>query len=263
MPTIGRGTMGSVVVLLNAGGTPVGTAFILEYIEQVGSSNFYLVTCQHCVHNLIQARFQDNSIIQIGPEDWRPAASGDDVVAFDITNLRQANPESFSAINAGEIVNPGQPHYGLGVDIYMLGLLTEQRDTGRNLIRARFGNLSANSDPAVLIEQGNGANRPCHLGDMRSRPGFSGSPVMAWVDIPVFGGVRAQVKFLGIHSGQGRDRITVFGAGDYREAEIASSITRIVPAWEIINHLANDADLQRIRGERMAPQAPANDGPLA
>ena len=62
----------------------------------------------------------------------------------------------------------------------MLGLFAEQPGEKRNLIAARFGNVSLLAHDDLPLEQPNGFRRPSHIFDMRSRPGFSGSPVFVY-----------------------------------------------------------------------------------
>ena len=62
----------------------------------------------------------------------------------------------------------------------MLGLLANQPGKQRNLVAARFGNISLMADEDEPIKQGNGNLRPSHLFDVKSRTGFSGSPVFVY-----------------------------------------------------------------------------------
>jgi hypothetical protein len=123
----------------------------------------------------------------------------------------------------------------------MLGRLVDEQDIGQNLPRARFGNLSAFADDRVPMEQGNGVKRPCHLGDMHSRTGFSGSPVIGYLEIPGLDGhIGYKNRLFGVHSGQHSERIRVVSEGGNKALDIPSSMTRIVPAWEILNLIETD-----------------------
>jgi len=68
----------------------------------------------------------------------------------------------------------------VGDDGFMLGLFSGQTGKTKNLVAARFGNISLLADEAEPIRQGNGICSPCHVFDMHSRPGFSGSPVFIY-----------------------------------------------------------------------------------
>jgi hypothetical protein len=146
----------------------------------------------------------------------------------------------------------------------MTGLFADQHGGERNTPVARFGNLSLLADDHAPIEQPNGVLRPSHLVDMRSRTGFSGSPV-ALYRIPGFDlsnipakpqplprpgefDLRLVPKFvalLGVHCGQYRDEVEVVrsppkhpqGEGapihEGDELYIQSGMTIVVPAWRI------------------------------
>jgi hypothetical protein len=66
---------------------------------------------------------------------------------------------------------------GLGEDVFMIGLYPDQSGGERNIPSGRFGNLAMVANDRSPVEQPNKMKRPSHLTDMRSRSGFSGSPV--------------------------------------------------------------------------------------
>lgn len=227
MPQIPDDLVKSVAILLSNYGRPIGTAFVGEHriIDGDFFHSFYLVTCEHCVGNPVTARFSDGSSTMISPSDWRRPNTGDDVVAFEVTDLVAPAKGAIGSINTGLIVKPGEPHFGIGTDLYMLGLLVDEQDIGQNIPRARFGNLSAFADDRVPMEQGNRAKRPCHLGDMRSRTGFSGSPVIGYLEIPGLDGhINYNNRLFGVHSGQHDERIRVVSEGGHTAVDIPSSM---------------------------------------
>jgi len=67
----------------------------------------------------------------------------------------------------------------MGEDGFMMGLFGRVAENqGRNVVAARFGNLSiVAQDDVPLRDYG---ERPAHVFDMHSRPGFSGSPVFVY-----------------------------------------------------------------------------------
>jgi len=202
---------------------------------------FYLITCEHCVGNPVRARFSNGLSTEISPNDWRKPTTRDDVVAFEVTDLVAPARSAIGSINTGSVVKPGEPTFGIGTDLYMLGLLIDVQDIGQNLPIARFGNLSAFADDRVLMEQGNGVKRPCHLGDMRSRTGFSGSPVIGYVEFTGLDGhSNFQNRLFGVHSAQHSERIRVASENGYKALDIPSSMTRIVPAWEVLGLIETD-----------------------
>lgn len=241
MPRIPQDHLDSIAILLRPQSRsgvpePVGTAFLLQVRDDILiPPSIYLVTCEHCVGDAKSVRFHDKNQFDIDASMWTAAPDGDDVVAMDVT---ERLPPSFSTdrvINIGSTIP--QHHlsyrdYDVGDEIYMLGLHVNERDTGTNLPRARFGNISAWANDDGAIAQGNGNIRPTHLGDMRSRTGFSGSPVFAYREVPVLDG-KTQLKsgLLGVHCAQFPDRVEIISGGNAYPADIPSSITKIVPAW--------------------------------
>jgi hypothetical protein len=118
----------------------------------------------------------------------------------------------------------------------MLGLLADDRDLGHHAIIARFGNISAFAHDQRPMEQGNGRLRPCHLGDMRSRSGFSGSPVIGYRQVKdMAGNPHEEMYLLGIHSAQHPERIRSSTPDQERSFDVPSSLTRIVPGWILVD----------------------------
>ena len=243
MPQISDELVRSIAILLSGAGKPIGTAFVVEHriVDEDFFYAFYLITCEHCVNNPVRARFSNGLSIEISPNDWRKPTTRDDVVAFEVTDLVAPTRGAIGSINTGSVVRPREPNFGIGTDVYMLGLLVDVQDEGQNFPIARFGNLSAFAEDQVLFEQGNGVKRPCHLGDMRSRTGFSGSPVIGYVE---FTGLDAlsnlQSRLFGVHSAQHSERIRVASEDGYKALDIPSSMTRIVPAWEVLSLIETD-----------------------
>jgi hypothetical protein len=235
MPKIPNQYIKSIVNLLREG-RPIGTAFVgrLGEIDDAFYETYYLITCEHCIEKSVLARFSNGQSISIDQRQWCKSPTGDDVVAFDITDMVLRAQGDIGYIDIGNAVGRMDSNFGIGSDLYMLGLSLDERDIGENVPRARFGNLSAFANDRVLIRQGNNAERPCHLGDMRSRTGFSGSPVIGYMEMPALD-ARENYKYglFGIHSAQHGERISLFTESDAKAVEIPSSMTRIVPAWKI------------------------------
>jgi hypothetical protein len=161
-------------------------------------------------------------------------------------------------------------NFGIGEDGFMLGLFADQPGQNRNLVAYRSGNvtlLASDDDP---IRQPKGRYRPSHLFDIRSRPGFSGSPVFVYrtssgnlrfvtakgsdplgrwhlteklrKDDADDNEIDTFVMLLGIHAGQYHDLVSVRKAehgeaveilvGD--ELQMPNSVAIVVPVWDII-----------------------------
>jgi hypothetical protein len=253
MPEVPDQFINSIATLIGSHGRPIGTAFVTRFggTDKKFFESFYLITCEHCIEKKANARFSTGKILEVEPPRWSRSPTGDDVVALDITDVVHEAGGGIGNIDIGYAVQRKEPFFDIGVDLYMLGLLVDEKDIGVNVPRARFGNLSAFADDRVLAKQGNGAERPCHLGDMRSRAGFSGSPVIGYLGVPAMDGVvNYKNRLFGIHSAQHAERIKLFGAGDFQAVEIPSSMTRIVPAWIIQELLEQDHMLSAERKRR-------------
>lgn len=256
MPKISRDLIQSIAILLRPQPLsevpdPVGTAFLVQVRDSIlHPVSVYLVTCEHCVQAAKSVRFYDRTVIPLEPSLWKKPPSDDDVVAMDITDSLPGSFPSDELIPLGEMVRNQESGFAIGSEIFMLGLHVNERDTGANTPRARFGNISAWASDEALITQGNGALRPTHLGDMRSRTGFSGSPVFAYFEIPgLSGSVVPRRSLFGVHSDQFPDRVEIISGGKAYPADIPSSITKIVPAW-VLQFIEDDQDFRMVRRQR-------------
>lgn len=257
MPSIPESYIRSIAILLRnhpetGAVEPVGTAFLVQTREFVlPPVHVYLVTCHHCIAAATMVRFHDDTVLEVKRADWVLAPSGDDVAVIDITDRLPAAIVADACIPLG-LLAQDHGEYHLGDEIYMLGLHVNERDTGTNHPRARFGNVSARASDKAPIMQGNGSVGPTHIGDMRSRTGFSGSPVFVYFEIPgLSGDVQTKHALFGIHSDQFREPIHIVVGGTERRAEIGSSMTKIVPAW-VLTFIDVHEDLVAQRGRREA-----------
>ena len=236
MPQIPDQFLNSVVILLDIFARPQGTAFVLRSggPDAGAGQDCFLVTCEHCTHVAAKARFSNGLVLTLNKDDWFVPRNGDDIAVLDVSDVFDDAAGGIGHIEIYRTIHEPDQNFNIGSELYMLGLLLDVDDIGENVPRARFGNLSAFASSKVDLEQGNKRKRPCHLGDMRSRTGFSGAPVIAYIDVATWGGrPKSEARLLGMHCAQHRERITLFGNDKWAEAEIASSMTRIVPATSI------------------------------
>lgn len=253
MPEIARELTDSVVILLSETKRPVGTGFVVEHIDANHDffRSFYLVTCEHCAELKLRARFSTGALLDVEQTAWTRSVDEDDVVALDITDFVTGAGKGVGSINIGRTVRRDEAFFGVGCDLYMLGLLVDDEDVGANLPIARFGNLSAVATPRLPREMGNGKKRPCHLADMRSRSGFSGSPVIAYTESAALsGGFVYNTRLLGIHSAQHQETVKAVSHSQETLMRIPSSMTRIVPAWAIASLIEDSPALIAQRNER-------------
>jgi hypothetical protein len=148
----------------------------------------YAVTSQHTAPqgaSVIRINTQNGKSrkIDLEPDEWHFVQGGADISAVDLTSQLDGATDAVSYIPLGlwgskdfiETVSlaPGE-------DGFMLGLFADHPGKTKNIIAARFGNLSMIASDDAPIKQPNGAIRPSHIFDMRSRGGFSGSPVFVY-----------------------------------------------------------------------------------
>jgi hypothetical protein len=238
MPQIPQEYVDSVVVLLSG---PVGheeatgTGFVMSVREDdLVTQRFFLVTCEHCRAVRTVARFNTKHTLEIGYSDWTASPDGADVMAYEITGWMGKDALAIGHINDGSIVQDHTRNFGVGVDLFMLGLLANETDRGTNVPVARSGTLAARAHADFPITQGNEVVLPTHLADMRSRGGFSGSPVFGYWQSSAFSDIKFNFGFLGVHSGQYGDQVKVHLAGIPQTIMMPSSVTKIVPAWYLI-----------------------------
>jgi hypothetical protein len=149
----------------------------------------YAITCYHVAlqggGSIIRLNTSEGKsrFIEFDPDDWRYTKGGDDLAAIDVTDQLKSDTDIYYCIPPTLFSHKGfldQEHIGIGEDGFMLGLFAQQAGKDRNLIAARFGNVSLLAADDAPIRQPHGIDRPSHIFDMRSRPGFSGSPVFIY-----------------------------------------------------------------------------------
>lgn len=171
-------------------GGPNGTGVLIGVPAAEGwyLSHFYAVTCQHVAppgNSILRVNTKDGKsrFIETHPDDWQWIPGHDDLAALDVTERLNAEQDDYSVIPSSLLVTKqfiAQDALEIGEDGFMLGLFADLPGNSRNLVAARFGNISLLADDETPILQPNKSRRPSHIFDMRSRPGFSGSPVFVY-----------------------------------------------------------------------------------
>lgn len=135
---------------------------------------------------------------------------------------------------------------GLGDDIFMIGYFQDHGDVQeRNTPFARFGHIS------MVPPDPNGDHKKdiSYCVDMRSRAGFSGSPVFIYrnVGTNIKAGVESGIndrtspgfmRLLGIDWGSFKEKWVI--EGDMVNAEGISGMAIVTPAWDILKVLERD-----------------------
>jgi len=284
---------------------PVGTGFFIGVPSPARSKrpweyHVYAVSCWHVAvrdggSNIRFNTKDEKSLwIELEPDQWEFVPDGADLAAVDVTDrLTEADktvliPEYMFATKHVILLD----NIGIGEDGFMLGLFAKSPGKTTNLVAARFGNVSLLATDEAPIRQPNGSIRPSHIFDMRSRGGFSGSPVFVYrtpggdlrkdsntvTATKNFGlqihfdklGENRFLKLLGVHAGQYPEKTkakkaktiphesaAVLNDGD--DLEIPSGMTVVIPTWEIIE-LLNSPKLKKQRIEREQAFAASTEG---
>jgi hypothetical protein len=224
--------------------------------------------------------------IELEPHEWEFLAGGHDIAAVDITEKFEPK-ENYVAVDdqiflTEEFIE--RLLVNIGEDGFMIGLFADEPGRNRNAPLARFGNIAAMPREDNPIEQGHGTSHPSFLFDMRSRTGFSGSPVFIYrkgdYDMSYFthGSVRPPtikkknhpfLRLLGVHSGQYPDRLPFHveksaikeGKIEWNKKArllVPSSVTIVAPAWEITKllKLKKFADARKARDAKAQEEGP-------
>jgi hypothetical protein len=274
---------------------------------QVRLGHVYVVTNYHVIKEKETILVRVNTIggnsryIETASHEWQFETKRDDLAAIDVTDRLDPSDEIVS-IQRDLFVTKQfikDVELGIGEDGFMLGLFQEQHGSNRNMVAARFGNLSLLAQDDAPLGQPHGVRRPSHIFDIRSRPGFSGSPVFVYRTpagdlrethkghrikpslysmttlgvgsgmsaTELFSNLDAQINtflsLLGLHAGQYNDEIDVRirKRSGLATLSMPSSLTIVVPAWEISNLLdqkvfADQRRQRELRNQRIEGNEP-------
>lgn len=238
-----------------------GTAFLVQITSEMNPEFGYVyavtnwhVACRKGFSVLrVNALSGDSDIFPFGPEDWHFLPEYDIAVAPIKVNpeMHRASTIPIEAFLAKE--HMAQVNLGLGEDVFMVGRFIDHDGGATNGPAVRFGNLSILPSP---IMQPNDRMADSFCIDLRSRTGYSGSPVFVYrtpvYDLSkmgsefggplLFAGTRLQM-LLGIHWGQFPEQWEINGtltAQQDQEASLIvsgnyvvgqSGMTCVLPAW--------------------------------
>ena len=290
MPQLNQPLLDSVFFLYRKGENPgeyegpFGTGVMVgthTYDGQFRTFHCYAVTAHHVQDKprayVIRIGTRDGKVrhLDVDASDWHSEVNGPDLAVADVTAYLGASAnEYFSYAPVDMFCTEARIQsyeIGIGESGFMIGLFADIPGKETNMIAGRFGNIALMAHPEAKMKIGNG-QYAAHLFDIRSRPGFSGSPV--WIyrvptdDLRQTGGpgftIDANNRFmllLGIHVAQFNDYVEeieiVRRPGQKprpvktgKQLQIPNSVTKVVPAWEIERLLNNHPELQKQRKAR-------------
>lgn len=178
---------------------PLGTGVIVTneryWAGPTGPRNYYAVTAAHVARSgasiiKINTKAGPARAIEFDPCEWVADMAREDLAIVDITDRVDPATDAISYITLDtfadrQFLSSPWVEFGIGEDGFMLGLFSEHTKTDENIVAARFGNVSMLADDLAPIEREDPDLKitwktPCHVFDMHSRPGFSGSPVFVY-----------------------------------------------------------------------------------
>lgn len=252
-----------------------GTGFFLGFQSELYPdelTHYYAVSNWHnvCKHGASVMRVNTKTgspdIFPYGPEEWHFHPEYDiAIIPFPFNpNLHHISTIMTDAFMVERKVEKFR--LSLGDDVFMIGRFIDHDGGPTNRPAARFGNISIMPSP---IEQPNGKTKDSYCIDLRSRSGYSGSPVFVYrtpgFDLeppkdpnftPVLFGTPNLFGFLGIHWGQFPEEWEIVDGPDAAEAKSLivegkyvkglSGMTCVLPAWSILEVL-NMPKLKQLR----------------
>jgi hypothetical protein len=154
-----------------------------ELIHYYGVTNWHLSNRGGASIIRLNTRDGGSRFLDFDPVDWQFIPNSDDLSAIDLTDELKIEGDQVAAYSESlfitkEVIETFK--IGLGEDAFMIGMFASHHGSKRNHPVARFGNVALLADEDSPVKQANDIMRLSHLVDMRSRGGFSGSPVSIW-----------------------------------------------------------------------------------
>ncbi|HUO06488.1 MAG TPA: hypothetical protein VMU16_14915 [Candidatus Binataceae bacterium] len=220
----------------------------------------YVVTNKHVAEKARFVRINTTGgQFDILEADWKFHENGDDVAVSPIQLSRMTH--KIQTLGEKFILDQktcSELYIGLGDDVFMMGRFIHFEGTERNIPTSRFGNIAMmNVEPLI---DGDGFPQESFLVEMRTIPGYSGSPVFVtlpkvrWEDHPEFreqADARGSLTWLlGIEwmrSKASLDELqTPWINGQPVTVRVTTGMSGVIPAWKIRDVL----DCDKFRTQR-------------
>lgn len=253
----------------------LGSGFIVGRTTPGPGLHLYGVTNHHVFQRggrKIRINIKNGGTREIYPDEEWEFSQNDDLAAVDLTDYLNDDDE-YSYISERDFVSEefiDKAKVAIGDEVFLIGMFSDNPGTSRNLASGRFGSLSMMASADFPVAQVGYPAKPSFIADMRSRPGYSGSPVFVYrtqwvdlrsidssgvqhIDLGVIGedpGTSTFVKMLGVHCAQYIDEVEIKatddGQLDGKKIRIAGAMTIIVPAWRV-QALLDTQNFEKIR----------------
>lgn len=152
-------------------------------------AHYYGVTNWHLANqagaSIIRINTKDGQsrYLEYDPSEWQFIPNSDDISAIDVTDDLDFSGDLIAAYPEYNFISRDvidKLKIGVGENALMIGMYSDHSGERQNHPVARFGNLSFVATDASPVRQPSGYLGASHLVDLRSRTGFSGSPVSVW-----------------------------------------------------------------------------------
>jgi hypothetical protein len=259
---------------------PCGTgAFIAKRSDKhENKAHLYALSNAHVAHKggsniRLNTKAGGFRYIILKQEDWYKSPSGDDLAAVDVTEFVDWDTDWLAAyVETFFVTKEVMKNLGPGDEVFMVGMLTDRAGENENLPCARFGAIAMLASETEPVKLSCDVYRPCHIVEMRSRPGFSGSPVSVYqlpeelglmnplASYSVYGNRNSapvdsrsfSLRLFGIHCGQFQEPVRLRKSADHTSSDclaedqptegerlyIPSSMNIVAPAWCITELLS-------------------------
>jgi hypothetical protein len=152
-------------------------------VHYYGVTNWHLTNQAGASIIRVNVRNGTSRYLEYDPADWQFIPNTDDLSAIDLTDDLLLPTDQVAAYPeylfvTEKVIN--KLKIRIGENALMVGMFRSHPGERQNHPVAKFGNVSFLANKDSLIRQPNKMARPSHLVDMRSRSGFSGSPVSVW-----------------------------------------------------------------------------------
>jgi hypothetical protein len=265
-----------------------GTGFLVSMRSETGRAFTYVVTNRHVVEDgarFIRINYRDRTkghdVIE---GEWvyheipnKPKEKGDDLAACEF--FQSIAEYGFIPVQHREFVTRQLMedwNIGIGEELFMVGRFLNHEGKTRNLPVLRFGSIAMMNDEPIEVE---GHGQEAFLAEIRTVPGYSGSPVFVHVpknrlDDPAVaaranenerkwalsrGGIE---KFLGVeYSRLNGERVTVKLLNNIEHTVyLPTGMSAVIPAWKV-DELLNQRKFQMQRRKIDHPST-SDDSPI-
>jgi hypothetical protein len=241
-----------------------GCGFIVDVPNDgTGQNDRYAISNIHvvlsgCTFMRLNRTDGGTEVIEVAQPAWRTHSDGDDIAVAVFRPDNEADL-AISGLQWKDLVGTTPEGFkdrmkelnvGIGDDVFMVGRFISHEGKQRNQPLARFGNIAMMPGEPVL--DGRGLLVEAFLIEMRSLPGFSGSPVFLYVGPGSYRGndtmmpfYEEQIGLLGIDTGHKMLSSEIIDKGTGKPLNMTwyvlqnTGVAIVAPVWRIRDVIDN------------------------